>query len=63
MKKPMPQGINMKNLTENEWNQFKIYFDFMMKSGYSEQEAKEEAYNKSIKNRKVGMFASKYYNH
>ena len=59
----MPQGINMKNLTENEWNQFKIYFDFMMKSGYLESEAKEEAYNKIIKNRKVGMFASKYYNH
>jgi len=63
MKKQLQEGINVKNLTENEWNQFKIYFDFMIKSGYSELESKEEAYNKAIKNRVVGMFTSKNYRH
>jgi hypothetical protein len=63
MKKPLQEGINMKNLTVNEWNQFKIYFDFMIKSGYSELESKEQAYNKAIKNRVVGMFTSKNYRH
>ncbi len=63
MKKPLQEGVNMKNLTENEWNQFKVYFDFMIKSGYSELEAKEEAYKKAIKNRVVGMFTSKNYRH
>ena len=63
MKKPLQEGINMKNLTTNEWNQFKIYFDFMIKSGYSELESKEQAYNKAIKNRVVGMFTSKNYRH
>jgi hypothetical protein len=35
----------------------------MIKSGYTELEAKEEAYNKAIKNRVVGMFTSKNYRH
>ena len=63
MKKPLEQGINMKNLTENEWNQFKIYFDFMIKSGYQEQDAKEYAYNKAIKNRVIGKFLSNNFAH
>jgi hypothetical protein len=35
----------------------------MIKSGYSELESKEQAYNKAIKNRVVGMFTSKNYRH
>jgi hypothetical protein len=63
MKKPLQQGINMKNLSENEWNQFKIYFDFMIKTGYQEQDAKEYAYNKAIKNRVIGKFSSNNFAH
>ena len=51
MKKPMSQEVNMKNLTENEWRNFKIYFDFLKNTGSSDEDAKNDAYNKVIKNR------------
>jgi hypothetical protein len=63
MKKPMTTDVNMKNLTENEWRNFKIYFDFLKNTGSSDQDAKNDAYNKVIKNRKIGAFASSYYRH
>jgi hypothetical protein len=64
MKKPRNiEEVNMQNLTENEWRQFKIYFDFLKNSGATDEDAKNESYFKVIKTRKVGAFSSKYYIH
>lgn len=53
--------VNLKNLSEKEWRQFKMYFDFLIKSGSSDEDAKQDAYKKVISNRKVAKDASKYF--
>ena len=64
MQKPKNfKEVNMKNLTENEWRQFKIYFDFLKVTGFNDEDAKNDSYFKVIKNRKVSAFSSKHYIH